>query len=89
MDSLDRLYDFGECIEENDSNISEYENTIIKFKILSLKNLYELEICYIGFGNYKYKKWTECCDEAATYLYSNFKGWEYPKSERKTRNCNK
>ena len=89
MDSIDGWYDFLEGDEENRSNISEYNIARIKDKIRSLRHSYYLVILYPGFVNYKYKTWTECCDEAVTYFYSNFKGWEYLKSGITIHNWNK
>ena len=53
LDSLYGWYDYVEGGEEKNSNTSEYDIAIIKAKICSLKYLYQLVICYIGFGNDK------------------------------------
>ena len=60
--------------EENNADLSGYYIAIIKAKICNLRHLYVLTICYLGFGNDESKTSTECCDKAATYLDSNFKG---------------
>ena len=77
-----------EGVEEKSSNISEYKIPRIKYKILSLKHSYGLVIFFLGFVNDASKTWTEFYDKAATYLYSNFRGWEYPKSGRTIHNWN-
>ena len=51
LESLDGWYNCVEFSEEKNSNIYEYDISIMKSKICSLKHSYELEIRYPGFGN--------------------------------------
>ena len=72
LESLDGWYNCVEFSEEKKSNIYEYDISIMKAKICSLKHSYESEILYLGFGNVKLNTRTDCCDEAATNLHSKF-----------------